>query len=139
GRLLQYLARGASDRGVLFRCDRARPRCRKSAHLRRRHDPRAPCARRHIRPFPVIAGRVAKRAPSRYSIRPRVVGMKLRILLVFSLLLAAGTARAQSPEWKAAQAAFDQGQVAYLQGNYDDAAAAFKKAYESRRMAQFLF
>jgi tetratricopeptide (TPR) repeat protein len=69
--------------------------------------------------------------------------MKLRGIsffgLAFSLLLAAGTARAQSPEWKAAQAAFDQGQVAYLQGNYDDAAAAFKKAYEARRMAQFLY
>ncbi len=69
--------------------------------------------------------------------------MKLRILLVFSLSLAliavAGDARAQSPEWKAAQQAFDQAQGAYLAGNYDAAADGFKKAYESRRMGQFLY
>ncbi len=72
--------------------------------------------------------------------------MKLRILPVFSLgvalvvaIAAAGTAHAQSAEWKAAQAAFDQGQGAYLAGNYDLAAEGFKKAYESRRMPQFLY
>ncbi len=69
--------------------------------------------------------------------------MNLRILFVFSLTLAmaatGGDARAQSPEWKAAQAAFNQAQDAYLAGNYDDAAAGFKKAYESRRISQFLY
>ncbi|MBZ0234560.1 MAG: PEGA domain-containing protein [Deltaproteobacteria bacterium] len=73
--------------------------------------------------------------------------MKLRGIsllgLVFSVAVAlvgtAGPARAQSAEWKAAQAAFDQAQGAYLAGNYDDAAAGFRKAYEARRMAQFLF
>jgi len=69
--------------------------------------------------------------------------MKLRILLVLSLTLGLAAvsrdAHAQSAEWKAAQAAFDEGQGAYLAGNYDDAAAGFKKAYEARHMAQFLY
>jgi hypothetical protein len=69
--------------------------------------------------------------------------MKLRVLLAFSfaltLLFTAGRAHAQSPEWKAAQSAFDQAQGAYLAGNYDLAAEGFKKAYDARRMAQFLF
>ncbi len=66
--------------------------------------------------------------------------MKLRILLVLSLLAGlTGSAAAQNAQWDAAKAAFDQAQVAYLGGNYDDAAAGFKKAYEARAMSQFLF
>jgi len=73
--------------------------------------------------------------------------MKLRGISLFgftfsfalALLATAVPAHAQSPEWKAAQAAFDQAQGAYLAGNYDAAADGFRKAYESRRMSQFLF
>ena len=69
--------------------------------------------------------------------------MKLRLLIVLSfaaaVLGAPRSAAAQSKEWDAAKTAFNQGQDAYLAGNYDDAAAGFKKAYEARAMAQFLY
>jgi len=69
--------------------------------------------------------------------------MNLRILLVLSftvgLLAWSRPAAAQSAEWKAAQAAFDEAQVSYLAGKYDEAAEGFKKAYEARNMPQFLF
>ena len=40
---------------------------------------------------------------------------------------------------KAAQAAFSRGETAYLSGKYDDATEAFKQAYASRPMPQFLY
>lgn len=65
--------------------------------------------------------------------------MKLRILVLVSLLMFGGTAWAQDASLKKAQEAFDQAQVQYLQGNYDDAAAGFKAAYEARNFPQFLY
>jgi hypothetical protein len=66
--------------------------------------------------------------------------MKLRLLIVVSLTLGAlRVAHAQTPEWDAAKAAFDQAQIAYLAGNYDEAADGFRKAYDTRRMGQFLY
>ena len=68
--------------------------------------------------------------------------MKLRILLVVSIALGvafAGPASAQSPEWNAAKAAFDQAQIDYLSGKYDEAAAGFQKAYDARKIPQFLY
>ncbi len=68
--------------------------------------------------------------------------MRLRILLLVTMVLAFGTARraaAQGDPWKNAQAAFNQGETYYLSGKFDDAAAAFKKAYEARPMPQFLY
>ena len=68
--------------------------------------------------------------------------MKLRLLVVFSIALGvafAGSASAQSKEWAAAKAAFDQAQLDYLAGKYDDAAAGFEKAYDARKMPLFLY
>ena len=68
--------------------------------------------------------------------------MRLRILVLVTLVLAAGTAgraAAQGDPWKNAQSAFNQGETYYLSGKFDDAAAAFKKAYEARPMPQFLY
>ena len=48
-------------------------------------------------------------------------------------------ASAQGDPWKAAQAAFSRGETAYLSGKYDDATEAFKQAYASRPMPQFLY
>jgi tetratricopeptide (TPR) repeat protein len=68
--------------------------------------------------------------------------MKLRLLVIVSIALGLGTAGrayAQGDPWKAAQAAFGQGETAYLSGKFDDAADAFKKAYDARPMPQFLY
>ncbi len=67
--------------------------------------------------------------------------MKLSILLALSIVLGAlaSPAAADSPEWKAAQTSFNQAQQEYLAGRYDDAAAGFKKAYDARKMPQFLY
>ena len=68
--------------------------------------------------------------------------MRLRILLLVTLVLALGTTRraaAQGDPWKNAQSAFNQGETYYLSGKFDDAAASFKKAYEARPMPQFLY
>lgn len=49
-------------------------------------------------------------------------------------------ADAQSPDaLKKAQASFDQAQIDYLQGKYDDAARGFQEAYASRDFPQFLY
>lgn len=65
--------------------------------------------------------------------------MKLRILLILSIVAWAAVASAQDASLKKAQEAFDQAQVQYLQGNYDDAAAGFKAAYDARPFPQFLY
>lgn len=69
--------------------------------------------------------------------------MKSRILLIVSIVAwaaaASAPARAQDASLKKAQEAFDQAQVQYLQGNYDDAAEGFKVAYEARAFPQFLY
>jgi len=68
--------------------------------------------------------------------------MTSRGLLRICALICAlgGTAAAQQPDAiKKAQAAFDQAQVDYLQGKYDDAASGFQSAYEARQFPQFLY
>jgi hypothetical protein len=69
--------------------------------------------------------------------------MQSRILIVVWMalsMLAIAPARAQSPDaLKKAQAAFDQAQVDYLQGKYDDAAHGFEDAYNARAFPQFLY
>jgi tetratricopeptide (TPR) repeat protein len=69
--------------------------------------------------------------------------MKLRVLFAIMFAIAAATttpAFAQSPDaLKKAQASFDAGQTAYLQGKYDEAAQGFQEAYSSRPFPQFLY
>jgi len=65
--------------------------------------------------------------------------MNLRILLILSIVATATTASAQDASLKKAQEAFDQAQVQYLQGNFDEAAEGFKAAYEARAFPQFLY
>jgi len=66
--------------------------------------------------------------------------MKLRILLVISLVLAAWSAPAAADEsLNSAREAFDQGQTLFEQQKFDEAAAAFLKAYEARSFAAFLY
>jgi tetratricopeptide (TPR) repeat protein len=74
--------------------------------------------------------------------------MRSRVLFVvwvgiFAAVLAvwrAPTADAQSPDaLKKAQASFDQAQIDYLQGKYDDAARGFQEAYAARDFPQFLY
>jgi tetratricopeptide (TPR) repeat protein len=66
--------------------------------------------------------------------------MKLRIFVLFSLLLAVpAAALAQDASLRKAEEAFDEAQLQYLQGNYDAAADGFKKAYEARNFPQFLY
>jgi hypothetical protein len=48
-------------------------------------------------------------------------------------------AHADDASLKQAQAAFDQAQIDYLQGNFDAAATGFKAAYDSRPFPQFLY
>ena len=51
-----------------------------------------------------------------------------------------GSAAAQPADaLKKAQAAFDQAQIDYLQGKYDEAAAGFQDAYTQRQFPQFLY
>ena len=51
-----------------------------------------------------------------------------------------GSATAQPADaLKKAQAAFDQAQLDYLQGKYDEAAAGFQDAYNARQFPQFLY
>jgi tetratricopeptide (TPR) repeat protein len=65
--------------------------------------------------------------------------MKLRILLICTIVAWAAAASAQDASLKKAQEAFDQAQVQYLQGNYDAAAEGFKSAYDARPFPQFLY
>jgi tetratricopeptide (TPR) repeat protein len=54
-------------------------------------------------------------------------------------LFFAGVAHAQDAALKQAQAAFDQAQLDYLNGDFDAAAEGFKKAHASRPFPQFLY
>jgi hypothetical protein len=72
--------------------------------------------------------------------------MKLRVLIAICVAVAGiatlGThgARAQQADaLKKAQSAFDQAQLDYLQGKYDEAAKGFQEAYASRPFPQFLY
>ena len=68
--------------------------------------------------------------------------MNLRVVFVvlIATLLGVGAAAAQSPDaLKRAQSAFDQAQLDYLQGKYDEAAAEFQAAYDARPFPQFLY
>ena len=68
--------------------------------------------------------------------------MRLRILLLVTIALAAGAAgraQAQGAQWTAAETFFSQGETFYLSSKFDEAASSFKKAYESRPMPQFLY
>ncbi len=75
--------------------------------------------------------------------------MKLRRLAYLTTLIAflvlgraawsTPSAFADDASLKRAQDAFDQGQLDYLQGNFDAAADAFKQAYEARPFPQFLY
>ena len=62
-------------------------------------------------------------------------------LFVVGLVIALGaTALAQPVDaLKKAQTAFDQAQIDYLQGKYDDAAKGFEDAYTARQFPQFLY
>jgi len=51
----------------------------------------------------------------------------------------AGSAASGNAALQAAQAAFNDGQVAFLSGNFDDAATKFKAAYDARPFPQFLY
>jgi hypothetical protein len=54
--------------------------------------------------------------------------------------VAIGSARAENADaLKKAQAAFDQAQLDYLQGKYDEAAKEFQDAYAARPFPQFLY
>jgi len=56
------------------------------------------------------------------------------------LSLAGAPALAQTADaLKKAQQAFDQAQIDYLQGKYDEAAQGFQNAYEARQFPQFLY
>ncbi len=68
--------------------------------------------------------------------------MKTRVVMLVSVAICA----LAMPAWsqsadalKKAQAAFDQAQLDYLQGKYDEAAQEFQDAYASREFPQFLY
>jgi tetratricopeptide (TPR) repeat protein len=71
--------------------------------------------------------------------------MKLRSLVTISIAavvlasLGLAPAYAEDAALKRAQASFDQAQVLYLQGKFDEAAEGFKQAYEARPFPTFLF
>lgn len=63
------------------------------------------------------------------------------LLLALALIVTIGAAAHAQPAdaLKKAQSAFDQAQLDYLQGNYDQAAKGFEEAYEARQFPQFLY
>ena len=71
--------------------------------------------------------------------------MRSRVVFVVwvgicAAILSVGSVMAQPPDaLKKAQAAFDQAQMDYLQGKYDEAATGFQDAYASRPFPQFLY
>src|SRR4051812_20629911 len=72
--------------------------------------------------------------------------MRSRALFVVSAVVCAvicavgPSAYAQNADaLKKAQSAFDQAQLDYLQGKYDDAAKGFQDAYAARDFPQFLY
>lgn len=72
--------------------------------------------------------------------RSRVVFVVWAGICAVVLALWQAPAAAQSPDaLKKAQAAFDQAQLEYLQGKYDEAAQLFQDAYSARPFPQFLY
>src|ERR1700742_263907 len=69
--------------------------------------------------------------------------MKSRVAFVVGAVICAlafRPAHAQPADaLKKAQASFDQAQIDYLQGKYDDAAREFQDAYNARAFPQFLY
>src|SRR5665647_3605676 len=68
--------------------------------------------------------------------------MKSRVVFVVWAILAVGIAPAYSQPadaLKKAQSAFDNAQLSYLQGKYDEAAQGFQDAYAARPFPQFLY
>ena len=69
----------------------------------------------------------------------------LLAILITGAAVVAGAAAGEAPAFaqdaglKLAQSAFDEAQVNYLQGKFDEAAEGFKKAYEARPFSQFLY
>ena len=64
----------------------------------------------------------------------------MKLLILVALLIGATAAHAQPADaLKKAQAAFDQAQLDYLQGKYDEAAKGFEEAYAARPFPQFLY
>src|SRR5438045_1080418 len=63
----------------------------------------------------------------------------LSAICVVIAALAAPSVAQPADALKNAQAAFDQAQLDYLQGNYDKAAEEFEAAYKARQFPQFLY
>jgi hypothetical protein len=61
------------------------------------------------------------------------------VLFVVALLCSAPALAQPADALKKAQAAFDQAQIDYLQGKYDEAAKGFEEAYAARQFPQFLY
>jgi len=63
------------------------------------------------------------------------------LLFVVGLIIAISSAALAQPAdaLKKAQSAFDQAQLDYLQGKYDEAAKGFEEAYAARQFPQFLY
>jgi hypothetical protein len=61
------------------------------------------------------------------------------VVLVAICALAAPAAAQQADALKRAQTAFDQAQLDYLQGKYDEAARGFQDAFGARQFPQFLY
>jgi hypothetical protein len=74
--------------------------------------------------------------------KPRVPFVACAAICAMSLALGmfGATAHGQPADaLKQAQAAFDQAQLDYLQGKFDDAAKGFQNAYAARQFPQFLY
>src|SRR5258706_1446374 len=68
--------------------------------------------------------------------------MNIRVLIAICVAIALFAPRAQGQSadaLKKAQAAFDQAQLDYLQGKYDEAATGFQSAYDARPFPQFIY
>ena len=72
--------------------------------------------------------------------KSRVVSVVWAGICAAILMVAAAPAHAQSADaLKKAQQAFDNAQLDYLQGKYDEAAQGFQDAYAARQFPQFLY
>jgi len=72
--------------------------------------------------------------------KSRVMFVVWAVVCAAAIALWAPTANAQNADaLKKAQNAFDQAQLDYLQGKYDDAARGFQDAYAARDFPQFLY
>src|SRR5436190_8671093 len=64
----------------------------------------------------------------------------MSLFFVLGLVVLCTTAAAQPADaLKKAQSAFDQAQLDYLQGKYDEAARGFQDAFAARQFPQFLY